>query len=77
MALFKWRAGPSYWPYHFAGICFRVAERDVTMQVHLIIIPNEFEDGYMEAARQGHPILCHTDGVVLDVWTSAVYVFLT
>lgn len=35
----------------------------------LIVIPNELEDGDVEPTCEGHAVLCHADGAVLNVWT--------
>ena len=58
-----------HFSHHFAGVCFRVTQSDVTVEVHLIVIPDELEDSDMEATGEGHAVLCHADGVVLNVWT--------
>lgn len=39
------------------------------MQVNLVVIPDELEDSDVKATSEGHSILCHANGVVLDVWT--------
>lgn len=39
------------------------------MEVDLVVIPDELEDSDVEATGERHTILCHTDGVVLNVWT--------
>lgn len=39
------------------------------MQVDLIVIANELKDGDVKSTREGHPVLRHSDGVVLRVWT--------
>lgn len=39
------------------------------MQVDLIVVTNELEDGDMKSTREGHAVLCHANGVVLGVWT--------
>lgn len=57
-------------PHHFASVCLRVTQGNVAVEVDLVIIPNELEDCDMEAAGERHTILCHADGVVLDVWTA-------
>lgn len=54
--------------HHFAGICVRVTQRDVTVQVDLVIIPDELENSDMEAAGERHAVLRHADGGVFNVW---------
>lgn len=39
------------------------------MEVDLVVIPDEFEDGDMESTGERHAVLCHANGVVLNVWT--------
>lgn len=63
---------PSVFPrasYHFAGVGVRVAQRHVAVQVHLVVVADELEDGDVEAAGEGHAVLRHPDGVVLRVRT--------
>ena len=55
--------------HHFAGVCLGVTQGDVTVQVDLVVVPYELEDGDVEATGEGHAVLCHADGVVLNVWT--------
>ena len=55
--------------HHFAGAGVRVTQRDVAVEVHLVVIPDELEDGDVEAAGERDAILHHADGVVLDVRT--------
>lgn len=40
------------------------------MEVDLTVVPDELEDGDVEATGEGHPVLSHADGVVLDVGTT-------
>ncbi|TNN47359.1 hypothetical protein EYF80_042447 [Liparis tanakae] len=54
-----------------AGVGFGVAERDVAVEVDLLVIPDELEDRDVEAAGERHAVLRHADGVVLDVRTPA------
>lgn len=78
-ALLKWKAvgralrlAPSVFPrasHHFAGVGVRVAQRHVAVQVHLVVVADELEDGDVEAAGEGHAVLRHPDGVVLRVRT--------
>lgn len=53
--------------HHFAGVCVRVAQRHVTVEVHLVVVTNELEDGDVEAAGERDAVLRHADGVVLGV----------
>lgn len=39
------------------------------MEVDLIVVPDELEDGDVEATGEGHAVLCHPNGVILNVWT--------
>ena len=39
------------------------------MEVDLLVIPDELEDGDVEATGERHAVLCHADGVVFNVWT--------
>lgn len=61
------------WTVHFACVRVRVAQRDVAVQVDLVVVPDEFEDRDMEAAGEGDAILRHPDGVVLRVWAPSLY----
>lgn len=55
--------------HHFTGVCFRVTQGNVAVEVDLVIIPNELEDSDVESAGERYAVLSHADGVVLDVWT--------
>lgn len=57
--------------YHFAGVGVGVAKRHIAVEVHLVVIPDELEDGHVEAAGERHAVLCHAYGAVLNVRTSA------
>lgn len=59
---------PCTGPTHdFAGVFLRVAEGDGAVQVNLVVVPDELEDGDVEATGQGHPVLLYANGVVLHV----------
>lgn len=55
--------------HHFARVGLGVTQRDITVKVHLIIIADELKYSDVKAAGQRHAILCHANGVVLDVGT--------
>ena len=40
------------------------------MEVDLTVVPDELEDGDVEATGEGHPVLSHADGIVFDVGTT-------
>jgi len=40
------------------------------VQVHLVVVADELEDGDVEAAGERHAVLRHANGVVLDVRTA-------
>lgn len=60
--------------HHFAGVGLWVTQRDITVQMHLIIITNKLKDGDVEAAGEGHTILSHAYSVILDVRTPGITV---
>ncbi len=62
--------------HHFASIGLWVTQRDVTVQMHLIVITNELKDSDVEAAGEGHAILSHSYSVILDVRTPEITVIL-
>lgn len=53
--------------YYFAGVLFRVTKGDGTVEMNLVVIPDEFEDGDVEATGQGYPILLNPNGVIFYV----------
>lgn len=56
--------------HHFAGVGFRVAQRNVAVQMHFIVIADELKDGDVKATGERHAILGHAYSVILDVRTS-------
>ncbi|KAG7217104.1 hypothetical protein INR49_027645 [Caranx melampygus] len=65
----KGRGGLTVHMFRDTGVRFRVTQGNVTVEVDLIIIPNELEDSHMESAGERYAVLSHANGVVLDVWT--------